>query len=243
MKDLSGAVVLFFVLLFAFTKWVGPIPFSLNSINTQKTDNFTVLGVGKVETVPDIAVVSAGVIANAASVKLAQAELNKKMNAITGAAKKLGISDKDIKTSNYNIYPNYEYRDGVQKINGYNATSNLTIKVREIDKANDLVDAATAAGANQVGGIDFEIDDPTKAENAAREMAVKEAKEKAETAARIAGFSLGRVVNYAESSNPGYPIPMMARSDLSLEKAVAPTQVEPGTNEIRITVSLSYEIK
>lgn len=243
MKDLSGAVVLFFMLLFVYTKWVGPIPFSVNSVSTQKTDTFTVTGEGKVEISPDVAVVNAGVTASASSVKLAQAELNKKMNAITGAIKKLGIAAADMKTTNYNIYPSYDYQSGTQKLTGYTSSSNLTIKVREIDKSSEVIDGATAAGANQVSGVDFQIDDPAKAENAAREMAVKEAKQKAEAAARSAGFTLGRVVNYSESAGGDYPRPLLTRSDMVLEKAGTPTQVEPGLNEIRIQISLSYEVK
>lgn len=244
MKHTASVIILFFLLLFAFVKVAGPFELSLNSVSRQTTDNFTVTGEGKVEIVPDIAVVSAGVTANAATVKQAQAELNRRSNAINAALKKLGIKDADLKTGNYSIYPNYDYREGSQKISGYNATSSLVIKIREIDQANNVVDAATAAGANQVGGVSFQTDDPTKAENAARELAVADAKKKAEAAARIAGFNLGRIVNYSENTGSNYPgpIPLMARSDSALEKSVS-TQVEPGTNEVNITVSLSYEIR
>ncbi len=243
MKNLAGAVILFFVLLFAYTKLAGPIPFSVNSISTMKTDTFTVLGEGKVIVPPDIAVINVGVQANGGSVKQVQDELNRKINAVSEAVKRVGVKDADIQTSNYSIYPQYDYQTGGQRITGYQASSNLTVKVRDIDRANDVIDGATAAGANQVGGMSFDVDDKTKAQNEAREKAVAEAKRKAQDAARIAGFRLGNIVNYQESFGGGMPpVPLMARAEA--DKAMgAPTQVEPGSSEIVVTVSLSYELQ
>jgi uncharacterized protein YggE len=242
----GGVIIVFFLSLFAFTKLVGPIPFSVQSIVTQKSDFFTVTGEGKAVVVPDIAVVSVGVTAQGPTVKGAQQELNTKMDAITKAIKQLDIDDKDIKTANYSIHPRYDYQSATQRIIGYDAQSSLTIKVREMDSANDVVDAATANGANQVGGISFDVDDRTKAENEARELAVADAKKKAEVAASTAGFSLGRIVNYSENS-AGVPRPdfyaanNMAVSAVDSREISAP--IEPGSNEITIQVSLSYELR
>ncbi len=242
MKDIAGAVVVFFICLFAFTKFVGPIPISVSSVVTQKTDTFSVSGEGKVTMVPDIALVNVGVTAQGPNVTQVQQQLNKKMNAISDAVKRLGVDGKDVKTTNYNISPTYDYTDGTQRVTGYQANSNLTIKVRKIDNANGVIDAATANGANQIGGISFDVDDKTKAENQAREQAVADAKSKAEIAARAAGFRLGRVINYSEGggSSPR-PVPMMDKA-INGMAANAPTQVEPGSSELTLTVNLSYEI-
>lgn len=245
MKDLSGAVVVFFILLFAYTKFAGPIPFSINSVNTQKTDTFSVSGEGKVTLVPDVAVVSVGVTAQGTTVTRVQQELNTKINAMSDAIKKLGVDSKDIKTSYYNISPVYDYSPSTQKITGYQANSNLTIKVRKIDNANAVIDAATAQGANQVGGVHFDVDDKTKAENQARVAAVADAKTKADAAAKAAGFTLGRVINYSEGGGAS-PRPMMydaAKSALPMADGGAPTQVEPGSSELTVNVTLSYEIQ
>lgn len=236
MKQTAQTFFIFFLLLFAYTKLVGPIPFSVTSVTTQKTDTFSVTGQGTVSVSPDIAVINAGVTVSGATVKQAQNELNSKINAISSAIKKLGVSDKDIQTSNYSVYPQYEYQAG-QRITGYQASSNLMIKVRDIEKANDVIDAATANGANQIGGISFEVDDKIKVENEAREKAVNEARRKAEDAARIAGFKLGNVINYAESfGGEPRPFPMMEKA------ADVATQVEPGSSEITVTVTLSFQI-
>ncbi len=244
MKDSAGAVVLFFVLLFAYTKLAGPIPFSLNSVTTAKSDTFSVSGEGKVTMMPDIAIVSAGVTAQGQSVTKVQQELNTKINAVSAAVKKLGVDDKDIKTSYYNISPTYDYSSSTQRITGYQANSNLTIKVRKIDTVNGVIDAATTQGANEVGGVHFDVDDKTKAENQARIAAVADAKSKADAAAKAAGFKLGRVINYSEGGGSS-PRPMMydAVKSLPISGGGEPTQVEPGSSELSVSVTLSYEIQ
>lgn len=239
MNTTMKAIAVFFIALFAYTKLVGPIPFSVNSVITTKTDTFTATGEGKATAIPDIAVISVGVTAQGSTVKQVQEALNTKINAVTAAVKKIGVSDKDMQTTNYNISPNYDYQISMQRITGYQANTNLTIKVRDLDRANDVIDSSTAAGANQVGGVSFDVSDKTKAESEAREKAVTEAKEKAAQAAKIAGFSLGRIINYTENFGGSMPMPMYAKADMARES----TQIEPGSSEITVTVSLSYEIK
>lgn len=234
-------VTAFFTLLLIYTKLVGPIPFSVNSIITTKSDTFQVSGEGVVEVKPDVALVTVGVSANGSTVKAAQDQLNGAINKVSQAVKQLGVSDKDIKTTNYNINPTYDYLSGSQKTTGFTASSNLSIKVRQIDKANSIIDAATQSGANQVGGVSFDVDDKTKAENEAREKAVAVAKKKSEQAARIAGFRLGRIINYQENFG-GYPVPLPYAIGTTESKSSPPTQIEPGSNEIRVTVTLSFEI-
>lgn len=243
MKDLPGAIIVFFLCLFAFTKWVGPIPLSISSVVTNQTDTFSVSGEGNVTLVPDIATTTVGVTAQGKTVSAVQQTLNERMNAITTAVKKLGIDNKDIKTSGYNISPDYDYNDGRSRIVGYNASARLTVKVRKIDTINQVIDAATANGATDVSGVSFDVDDRTKAENEARAEAVTQAKTKAAAAAKAGGFSLGRIVNYSESSGQS-PRPVMF--DMAAESAPAQkaeTTIEPGSTEVRLTVTLSYEIR
>ena len=242
----GGAVIIFFLSLFAFVKLVGPIPFSVSSITTEKSDFFTVTGVGKTTVIPDIALVSVGVTSQGQTVKLAQKDLNTKMDAISKAVKQLGVDAKDIKTENYSINPRYDYQTSVQRIIGYDANSSLTIKVRDMDKANDVIDASTANGANQVNGVSFDVDDRTKAENEARTLAVADAKKKAEIAAKTVGFTLGTIVNYSEGVNNGDPVPRMMYAKTAMEAGgdqAVPSTIEPGSNEIIIQVNLSYQLR
>lgn len=244
MKTTILSLIVFFVSLFLYTKFAGPIPFSITNVTSNKSEAFTVTGVGTVSVKPDIATVNVGVQATGTTVKEVQDNLNKNINAVSIAVKKLGVDEKDIKTSNYNMYPDYDYTGSRQKIVGYQASSNLTIKVRDIEKANSVVDAATAAGANTVGGISFDVDDKTKAEDEARKLAVADAKTKAELAAKTAGFTLGKIINYQESTGGNRIYPMYAKADsLAVPGGGAPTELETGSTDIQLTVTLSYEVK
>jgi hypothetical protein len=242
MKNTILSLIVFFVSLFLYTKFAGPIPFSITNVTNNKSEAFTITGEGKVSVKPDIATVNVGVLANGVTVKEVQDNLNKNINAVSAATKKLGVDEKDIKTSNYTMRPQYDY-SSTRRITGYLASSDLTIKVREIEKANSVVDAATAAGANTVGGISFDVDDKTKAEDEARKLAVADAKAKAELAAQTAGFKLGKIINYQESTGGNRIYPMYAKADLAGAGEGAPTQLETGSTDITLTVTLSYEVK
>lgn len=235
-------ILIFFITLFLYTKLAGPIPFSVDSVVTNKSDIFTVTGEGKSSQKPDLATVRAGVTVTGPTVKMVQNEMNQSIDKVTEALKLLGIKSEDIQTENYSIYPNYDYQSGSQKITGYSANTTISIKVRDIENVNSVIDTASSNGANQISGVTFEIADKANAENEARQKAVEDAKIKAEAAARIAGFNLGRIINYSESFNPpmGMPYPAMERSALSVDQK---TQVEPGTQDITIQVYLSYEIR
>lgn len=235
-------LIAFFVILFVYTKLVGPLPFSVTSVTTQKSDTFNVTGEGKVTAKPDIASITAGISAQGQTVKAAQDEINSVINKVSEALKQNGVDVKDIQTANYNIYPTYDFTGRTQRITGYSASTNLLIKVRNLDSVNNVIDTATGNGANQVSGVSFDIDDKTKLQNEAREKAVEEAKKKAEQAAKIAGFRLGRIINYSENQ-PGFVRPMPLAVG-ALEKAAdTQTQVEPGSSEVAVNVTLSYEIQ
>lgn len=232
----------FFLLLFAYTKLVGPLPFSVTSVTTQKTTAFDVTGEGKASAKPDIATITAGIQVQAQTVKAAQDQINNVINKVSAALKQVGIDSKDIQTSNYNISPTYDYTGATQKITGYSANTNLQIKVRNLDNVNSVIDTATANGANQISGLSFDIEDKTKVEDEARQKAVDEAKKKAQEAAKIAGFKLGRIINYSENPQ-NQPRPIFMSAAAAKPVGGTPTQVETGSSEVTIDVTLSYEIE
>ncbi len=232
----------FFLLLFLFTKIFGPIPFSVNSVTTQKSSTFDVSATGKVTVQPDIASINVGIQVNGSTVKATKEQINSVITKVSSEIKQLGVKEEDIQTTNYNINPEYDYSGGTQKIKGYSASTNLYVKVKQIDKVNQVIDAATSNGANQVGGINFELDDKAKAQNEARTKAVAEAKQKAEDAAKIAGFKLGRIVNYSENLGGSLiPIPLMRTMDAKGAPETG-TQVETGSTDITVSVTLSYDV-
>jgi uncharacterized protein YggE len=243
-KPFSVAIAIFIV-LFLYNKF-GP-PFSFSSTVTQKTDLFTVSGEGKVTVIPDTGIVDVGINITRPTVKSAQSDVNNIINKISSDTKKLGVDAKDIKTSNYSIYPEYDYRASSSKITGYRVTASLTIKVRDLDKINTVIDTATADGANTVSGIQLTVDETKQKQllQQAREEAVKEAKIKAESLARAAGITLGRIVNVQESGD-NYIRPV-AYAKMALESSMggsAPiTDIQPGSTDISTTVTLFYETK
>lgn len=239
-------VTILLVILFAFTKIVGGIPFSVDSIVTNKSDVFSVNGEGKVAIKPDVAVVSLGVSQEGQNVKTVREQLDLTIAKVTGAIKKQGVDQQDIQTTNYSIYPVYEDaepKEAPGRVRSYQGNTTVSVKVKTIDKVNAIIDLAVANGANQVGNITFDAQDRTKAENEARKEAVGEAKKKASEAAQSAGFRLGKMINYYESfDGPIYG--GLGGGGVETDVRVEPiTTIEPGSTEVRVTVTLSYEIR
>jgi uncharacterized protein len=235
----AATLIIFFLLLFVYIKLAGPIPFSINAVNTNKSDTFSVTGEGIASLKPNSSTVTVGVSATGTTAKAAQDNMNTNINKVITAIKELGVPEKDIQTQNYNVNPTYEYTSGSQKVTGYTGNTNITIKLDDPQKSNTVLDTAVSNGATNVGGISFDNSDKTSAENEARKKAIESARKKAEDAASAAGFKLGKVINYSEGFE-GAPIPLRAY-DSANSKDVA-TQIEPGTNEVRISVTLSFEV-
>lgn len=237
------AITTFFVVLFLYTKFLGGIPFSVTSVTTTKADIFTVQGQGKVTSVPNLAQINLGITVTRPTVLSAQDEANRIINKITQDLKNLGIEEKNIRTVNYNVNPEYDYSGPRQRVTGYRVTASVEVKTKKLEKINEAVDVAAAAGANLVGGLGFTFDEEKQKELAsqARKKAVEEAKEKAKDLASAAGIKLGRIVNVQEQATFPWerPIP------LALERAAPPegTQVQPGESEVAVTITLSYEIR
>ncbi len=243
-----GAIIIFFVLLFVFAKWGPAINFS--TITQTKGEPFVVSGEGKVSVTPDIAKVTLGIQATGVSLKTVQNTVNTKSKALTDAVKKLGIAENDIKTTSYNVYPQYDFTSSIsaQRIIGYQVSTNYEVTIKDFDKVNDVIMAGTAAGANVVGNVSFDLKDETKTEkmNEARVEAVKDAKAKAEGLAKAAGISLGKIINVSENQNQSIrPVAFADKSAVGLGGGTPAVQpdIQPGQTEIDITISLSYEVR
>lgn len=206
-------------------------------------DAITLTGKGEVTAKPDIARLSLGVVIDAKDVVRAQSENTSRMNSIIASLKKGGIDEKDMKTMNYSIYPQYDYTDGQQRLIGYQVSQNLEVKIRDLTKVGSVLELAGTLGANQVYGIQFDIDDPDLLEAEARALAIDDAREKADVLAKQLGVKVIRVIGFSEDTG-GYPIPYPAfgeARDMALKEA-AP-QVEPGSQEVIKNVSVTFEIR
>lgn len=205
-----------------------------------------VTGEGKATAIPDIAKVSVGIQSSGQILNQVQDDANKKSQALVAALKKLGIEDKDIKTTSYNISPQQDFQSNPPRITGYQVSISYEVTVRKIDNINNVLTTVTGAGANLVGGVNFDLSDTAsaKALDAARADAVGKAKQSAESLAKASGVTLGKIINISEGQN-NVPRPLTATA-VGLggaEKSVTQPNVQPGTTEIDITVSLSYEIR
>lgn len=233
------AILAFFVL----TKILGPIPFTVNSIQTMQNDLFSVDGVGEATGIPDTAKITVGVTKTASTVQLAQSQTNTVIHTILQELKKLGIPQKDIKTTNYSVNPSIDYSSDTQRITGYIVTVTMDVKIRDAKKANQALDIAAKNGANIIGGVSFVLndEDQEKLEAKAREEAIKNAKKKAQEMSNQVGIRLGRIVNISvKPTSPPLLYDQMAASE---ERSVGglPTELQPGENRVQVTVTLSYE--
>jgi hypothetical protein len=242
-----AAVIVFFVLLFVFAKWGPAINFS--TISQTKGEPFVVTGEGKVFVTPDTAVVTVGIQETGTALIAVQESVNKKSQALVSAIEKLGIDKEDIKTTSYNLYPQYDYLTSTtNRITGYQISTNYQVRVKDFDKVNEVLTTATGVGANAIGSVSFEVNDETEKEklNEARELAVKEAKTKADGLSKAAGINLGKIINISESQNANNqirPLYGMGGSPDVATKMPIEADIQPGQTEINVTVSLSYEVR
>lgn len=239
------SVVLFFALLFLYSKFGPSLPISV--LTQTKGEPMMVSDTGKVAVVPDIAKVTVGIEAQGQVLKRVQDEANTKSKKLTDSLKKLGVNEKDIKTSNYSVSPEYDYASQPYRINGYRVSTSYEVKILNFELVNDVLTAATDSGANVIGNISFEVNEETKAKltQEAREKAVKLAKSKAEGLAKAAGITLGKIINVTESQGIDYPRPVMYSKEIAIGAADSTqvANVTPGETEISVTVNLSYEIR
>ncbi|MDP3963219.1 MAG: SIMPL domain-containing protein [bacterium] len=198
---------------------------------------------GKATVVPDTAEVEFSVISEAKAPQDAQRDNTQKMNAIIQFVKDQNIDAKDIKTAAYNLYPKYNYENGRADIVGYTLTQSLRVKVRDIEKLGALLEGVTSRGTNQVGDIRFFVDDPDASKQEARKEAVAKVRAKADELARLMGVRLGRVIAFSESGGDMPPI-FYAKAEAYGAGGVAPApQIEQGTQDITVTVTVTYEIR
>lgn len=227
-----------------FRSGFAPVFHTTQSIN----NDFAVTGEGIVSMPPDQAEISLGILVTDTSVKSAQTKANAKIETVKNSLKSLNIKDEDIKTSSYSINPNYDYTSNTRNIKDYSVNITLTIKTKDLNRTGEVIDAATDGGLNTINGLNFSLSDPQKALDQARIQAVKDAKRKAEITARTAGFNLGKIVNYSEYDNSGVePQPLSLDSSMSkqgmggAEMSVPATQINPGSSEIKLVVTLTYQ--
>lgn len=219
----------------------------------DEQSTITVSGSGDVYSKPDLGIVVFSVISEAGKIANAMKDNTEKMNAIINAMKESGTDEKDLKTLNFAIYPRYEwqkeisyyYPEGRRILVGYEISQSLQVKIRDLSKAGEIIEKAVSSGANQVGDLQFTIDDSDKLKKEAREEAIKEAKTKAKELAKQLGVRLSKITAFSESgAYPYYDFATMESSakGVGMGGGSVP-QMETGENKISVSVTITYEIR
>jgi len=217
----------------------------------EAKNTITVSETGEIYAKPDLALTTFSVITEAKTVSEAMSDNTQNMNAIISVMKDEGIEEKDLKTTSFTIYPRYEwqkieseiypYPPGKRVLVGYEVRQSLQVKIREMAKIGDIIQGATDAGANQVGNLQFTIDQEDELKKQARGQAIEKAKAKAQELAQHLGVSLVRITHFSESGVvPRFYAPT---TEMAEGKGGEAPQIETGENLISVTVSITYEIR
>lgn len=198
---------------------------------------------GEVTRVPDLAIISAGVQTLQSTATAAIEENAARMERVRAALRRAGIADRDIQTSSISLSPEYRYVENQPPVlTGYRASNMVNVKFRDLKRSGAILDALVREGANQINGPSLTIDKPEEAYDEARVKAIAAGQRRAQLYARALGKRVVRILSVSESGSmvPG-PIPMAYARDAAM--AVSKTEISPGTQELQITVSMSFELQ
>ena len=218
---------------------------------------------GRSRRVPDLAMFTAGVVTQGRTAAEALSENSRQMASVVAALRRAGVAERDIQTAAISLQPRYtnpereamirarEMREpyvppaepSAPRIVGYDARNNVQVRVRRVADMGRIIDALAAAGANEIHGPAFTMDEPRAALDEARAAAVAEARQRAELYARAAGMRVARIVSITETGGY-YPVSeiMVTGSRALAESAPPPAPVAPGELTLGVNVSVQFEL-
>jgi uncharacterized protein len=196
----------------------------------------TVTGEAAVAVAPDAAVIRIGVTSQDKTAREASDANAKQMSAVLAAIKDTGIAERDVQTSRLSLQPQYDAsKSGTPRLTGFQATNQVTLRIRDIDKLATVLDRAITAGANEMSGIEFVVTEQSRMLDQARDDAIADARRKAELYAKAAGTKVGNVISISEEGGAPQPRPMQA-----VRAGAVP--IAPGEQTLRAIVTVSYEL-
>ncbi len=215
------------------------------SIPIPPPETVSVSGTGRSTVTPDRFSFNVGVQTVGLTVDDAVAENNKRVAAVIAALKAAGAQDKDIQTSNFNIWPQQDHQEGRQpRITGYQVINNVNVRSTRVADAGRLLGVAIGAGVNTSSGINFEVSDPARGRDQGLRSAFDDAKARATLLAQAAGRTLGRVLTISEGVHSAPPQPYPYQRTMAMEGRVAgDVPVEAGTTEQTYSVSVTFELR
>src|SRR6059058_1606744 len=199
---------------------------------------------GEVTRVPDIAIISAGVVSRSATATGALQDAADRMQRVLAALKRAGVEDRDIQTSDVSLNPEYRYVENQPpQLVGYTASNQLSVRFRDIRNSGKILDALVREGANQINGPNLTIDKPEAALDEARAKAVAIGRARADLYARSLGLRVVRVVSVNENGGEYAvppPRPMMVAG---ARMEAADTKIEPGEQKLQVKVAMTFELQ
>ncbi len=244
-----------FVTVFVGFKCIQELQFFGNSSNDiSNVSTIDVTGTGDAVALPDIAQENFTVEQKGASIAEAQALVSKKVNDAMAFLNTSGVDAKDIKTENYSANPEYNYptpcysgncplTTSAPKILDYVVSESITVKIRDTGAVGKIVDGLGAEGVTGLNGPNFMVENPDKVNAEARDLAIADAKSKAEALAKSLGVSLVRIVRYSDN-NGGYATPMYSKAMAMDAVGAAPvSNVPSGQNKYTSNVTITYQIR
>jgi len=196
---------------------------------------------GETSRAPDLAQISAGVVTQNLDANAAMRANSQRMNAVIAALKQAGVAERDIQTSSINLEPQYKYAPNQRPtITGYQVSNTVNVRLRDLAKIGDVLDALVRQGANQINGPTFTLDKPEAAMDAARTDAIKHAQARADLYAAATGLKVRRIVSISESGEaPSPPRPMMMAMAKTADES---TPVASGESTIGVDLNVVYEL-
>jgi uncharacterized protein YggE len=198
---------------------------------------------GEATRIPDVAMISSGVVTRAASARAALQQNAAKMDRVRAALKRAGIADRDIQTSNISLSPDYRYAENQPpKLTGYTASNQVNVRFRDIAATGEILDALVAEGANQINGPTLTIDKPDEALDEARAKALAAGRARAELYARSLGMRVVRLLSVSESGG-SYPVPPPMPMMMEARAQSASTKIDPGEQKVQMTLGMTFELR
>lgn len=220
-------------------------PTTINQAAQPPLRSVSVSGAGTANLVPDIAYIYVGVHTEKISASEAVAENNAQTQKMIQSLRDFGIDAKDIRTTNFSIYPFDKYDPLTGTSTGekyYSVDNTVYVTVRDLDKLGELLDTVIAAGANTVNSVQFDVANKDEALKQARADAVKDAMAKAQELADAAGVSIGEIQTISFQDSVYYPV-MDGRGGGGAASEAAAVPIQPGQLTFTVTVNVTYSIK
>lgn len=199
---------------------------------------------GEVARVPDLAIISAGVVTKSPTAGGALQQAATRMQRVRAALKSAGVDDRDVQTSSISLNPEYRYENNqTPQLTGYTASNQVTVRFRDIANAGKILDALVAQGANQINGPTLTIDKPEAAIDEARAKAVASGRARAELYARSLGLKVARVVSVSESGGNYQVPPPMPMMMTGARMEAAQSKIDPGEQRLQVTLAMTFELQ